>query len=100
VNPRGIAEIDASHLSREKFDSDIRSAGKPLVLRGLVADWPLVKMAKDSDAALFDYLKTHDTGHPQNSLIGKSEDKGHFFFSDDLRGQNLDWRKDCRANSF
>ena len=88
MNPRSIAEIDAAHLSREKFDSDIRPAGKPLVFRGLVANWPLVKMAKDSDAALFDYLKTHDTGHPQNSLIGKSEDKGHFFFSDDLRGQN------------
>ena len=90
-----IREIDARQtFSKQSFDTDVRPAGLPVILRGLTAQWPAVKAAQISDAALFDYLKSHDTGRPQNSLIGNPDDAGFFFFSEDLRGQNYTYEKE------
>jgi len=65
-----IAEIEIP--SKAEFDADIRPAIKPVVMRGLVKDWPAV----------------FDNGQPQNTLIGAPEVQGRFTYSDDLRSQN------------
>ena len=91
-----VQDINASGglLSRSKFDDSIRPAGAPLVMRGLVSDWALVKAANQSDTDLFNYLKSHDSGKLQQSLIGKKEDAGFFFFNESLRGQNYSYEEE------
>jgi len=78
------------NVSREIFDTEIRPAIKPVILRGLVEDWPAVQKAKDGGAtALFEYLCRFDNGQPQETLIGTPEIEGRFHYSDDLRSQNF-----------
>lgn len=43
--------------------------GKPLVIRGLVRDWPLVKLARQSDSAFAKRLAEHDTGADITTLM-------------------------------
>ena len=88
MNPAAdIPEIDS--LSKEVFDTEVRPAIKPVVIRGLVKDWPATQIGQESGAkALFDYLGSFDNGQPQNTLIGAPEVKGRFTYSDDLRSQN------------
>ena len=82
-----IAEIEIP--SKAEFDADIRPAIKPVVMRGLVKDWPAVQTASQGGAeAVFDYLSRFDNGQPQNTLIGAPEVQGRFTYSDDLRSQN------------
>jgi len=80
----------AENVSKEMFETDIRSAIKPVIMRGLVKDWACVKTAKQGGAkALFDYLSSFDNGQPQDTLIGAREIQGRFTYSDDLCSQNF-----------
>ena len=78
---------ELTSVSREAFETDILPSGAPVVLRGLVADWPGVG---DPAPALFAALKAYDSGQPQNTLIGQPGAGGRFHYSKDLRGQNYD----------
>ena len=78
------------NVSKEMFESEIRPAIKPVIMRGLVKDWPSVKKATEGGAAaLFNYLSGFDNGQPQETLIGASEIEGRFTYSDDLMSQNF-----------
>ncbi len=55
-SPPPIAEREI--VTSEQFHDEVRKAGKPLVFRGLVADWPLVAAAKQGDSELVAYLKS------------------------------------------
>lgn len=88
IPAKAIDEIDPPSI--EVFESEICAAIKPVVIRGLVKDWPVVKIAtQDGAKAVFDYLSGFDNGHPQNTLIGAPELLGRFTYSDDLRSQNF-----------
>ncbi len=83
--------------SREVFESQIRPAMKPVIMRGLTKDWPCVDTALSGGAeALFGYLKNLDNRRPQNTLIGDAEIGGRFTYSQDLRSQNFE----TQAQSF
>ncbi len=78
-----LRDIDA--VTRNQFESDILTGGEPVVLRGLVSDWPGI----GSDAStLFAALKSYDNGMPQGTLLGGSGVKGRFNYAPNLRGQN------------
>jgi len=79
-------------VSRAEFDREIRPAGKPAILRGLVKDWPAVKAGKDSAAAMGDYIKAMDTQVPVPTYVGPPEIGGRYFYSQDMRGFNFERR--------
>ncbi len=68
--------ITADHFA------DILRQGRPVVLKGIASDWPLVRQARQSDRAVADYLKMLDTGKPVPVWIGEPEIKGEFFYGD------------------
>ena len=78
-----------------RFRNEILPAGKPAILKGLVADWPAVAAGRRSDEALVAYLDAMDSGAPVNVLSASANIDGRFFYSPDLRGLNFE-RDDMR----
>lgn len=66
----------------------IFSCNEPVILRGLVKNWPLRNAGLDSDEAAIDYLKTRYNGKPSIACFGKPEIHGRFFYQDDITALN------------
>lgn len=62
--------------------------GRPLVLRGLVRDWPVVKLARQSDTAFAKYLASLDNDTPVDTLLMPPEAEGIVGYNADMSGFN------------
>lgn len=71
------------------FHNEIVPSDRPAVLKGLVADWPVVKAARQSPHALHDYLRAQDQGQPTQTYVAAPDIKGLFFYRDDMTGLNF-----------
>jgi len=58
----------------------------PLVLKGLVKNWPIVKAAEQSDEACYSYLCQFYNGELVNTAIGDIDNKGAIFYNQDFSG--------------
>ncbi|HET9835240.1 MAG TPA: cupin-like domain-containing protein, partial [Rhodanobacteraceae bacterium] len=75
-----IEECDA-----RAFDLDaVIARGKPLVIRGLVRDWPVVKLALQSDTAFAQRLAELDNGADVTTLMIAPDADGIIGFASDL----------------
>jgi len=70
------------------LDDELLQATQPVVLRGLVAHWPLVRAAQQSDAAALDYLRRFDNQATVGAWMGPPEIEGRFFYNDAFDGFN------------
>jgi len=85
----------------EEFEGELSDAAlsameseyRPIVIRGLALEWPAVRAARLSDAALADYLKRFDSGKTTEVLVGPPEIAGRFFYDDGLTGCNFQKRR-------
>jgi Cupin-like domain len=78
------------NVTRSFFDEEIAPAGVPVVLKGLVSDWPVVAAAAESHDALGSYLKQLDSGVAVETFVGKPEMQGRYFYNADLTGFNFE----------
>lgn len=62
---------------------------EPLILKGLVNTWPLVKAGKISDEQASNYLKQFYNGKPVVEYSTTAEHKGRYFYSEDLSALNF-----------
>lgn len=62
---------------------------EPVVLRGLVADWPLVQAGLSGADAASAYLLRFYRGAPVRALVGPPDIRGRFFYNEDLSGFNF-----------
>jgi hypothetical protein len=85
---RSIAEYDP--MARERFEREIVPKGKPAVFRGLVADWPAVRAAKDGPEALAGMLRFAATDEPFQAWFAPPEIEGRFDYSADFGGFNFE----------
>ena len=81
---REVAGIDASALP-----DSLLSSTEPLVVRGLVSNWPMVRAARESNTAACNYLLRHYKGMPVTVLSTPPQAKGRFFYNEDLSGFNF-----------
>lgn len=83
---REIADAGADALTDE-----LLHAGEPVVLRGLVADWPMVAAARRSDAEAVRYLQgfVRAGAPPVVATVGPPEIEGRFFYNEDASGFNF-----------
>ena len=85
MNPvREVAPPDAA-----TFESEIRPLFEPVVMRGLAADWPLVRQGRQSSSAALDLIEKWDTGQPTDLMVAPSSERGRFFYDPDMRGFNF-----------
>lgn len=81
-----IKEI--SQITPEQFHNEIVQNSQPVVIRGLVNEWPMVQAAKKSNLAFCDYLKRFDRGLNMDTMTGPPSIKGRIFYNSDLSGLN------------
>jgi hypothetical protein len=81
---REVTGIDPRQLPDE-----ILTSTQPLVLRGLVADWPIVRADLASPAASAAYLRKFYRDATITAGLGKADIGGRFFYNDDLSELNF-----------
>jgi hypothetical protein len=81
---REVAEVDFA-----RFHEAIRPANEPVVMRGLVRDWPAVAAGLESDRAMIDYLIGCGPRKPVGAIAARPEENGRFFYNADLTGFNF-----------
>jgi hypothetical protein len=71
------------------FREEIEPAGQPVLLKGLVKDWPIVRAARESPRALADAIRGFDRGRLPFVIDVPPELEGRIFYRDDMRGLNF-----------
>lgn len=89
--PTPIAEVDAAAFGeRARFRAEIAEPCRPVVVRGLVADWPLLAAASDSGAALRAYLARFAGDSPVEAFVGDPAIGGRYNYAERLQGFNFE----------
>ena len=73
---------------RELPDELLKSA-QPVVLRGLVASWPMARAGLESGQAASSYLRRFYRDATVGAFLGAPDIGGRFFYTDDLSGFNF-----------
>jgi hypothetical protein len=87
-----IPEIAGRDLDAALFQQQVVQACLPVVIRGLVADWPVVKVARRSPRALHNYLAAFDAGARVEVFIGDPAIRGKYYYNPGLQGFNFERR--------
>ncbi len=72
-----------------EISDDILLSEVPIILRGLVAHWPMVTKARCSDNAAVDYLNSLYCGRPVRVARGDANIKGRIGYTSDFSKLNL-----------
>lgn len=85
-----IAAIpERSGITAETFESEIRPHYQPVVLRGLVGDWPAVRHNAGDRSRLLSYLRRLDAGLPVYTVVAEPDESGRFYYGKNLSGTNF-----------
>lgn len=81
-----------SGVTRERFFHEIVPAARPVVLKGLVEDWPVIAAARRSPQAAADHLRGFDIGRQVRIISAAPSESGRFFYNETLTGLNFSQR--------
>ena len=73
--------------------AELVEEGAPVVLRGLVADWPATRAAARSATAFRDYCAGFSGSGEIEAFVGDASIKGAYYYRDALDGFNFDRRR-------
>jgi hypothetical protein len=76
----------------EQFLRQVALPCRPVILRGLVKDWPAVRAAA-SPAAFRAYLARFDAGRDMEAFFGAPDIAGKYYYADGLEGFNFERRQ-------
>jgi hypothetical protein len=85
--PNKVQEI--AGLDRKALPNSVLTATQPVVLRGLVASWPVVQAGLQSEPAASAYLRKFYRDATVGALLGAPDIDGRFFYNGDLSGFNF-----------
>ncbi|MEO8374577.1 MAG: cupin-like domain-containing protein [Sphingomonas bacterium] len=83
-----MREIEAGDFSAALFHGEIVPAYRPLVIRGLVRDWPVTRAGGEGGEALAAYLKRFDGGVPLVTKTAPAAVAGRFGYDAGVTGFN------------
>jgi hypothetical protein len=69
--------------------TEVLGSAEPLLLRGLVADWPLVQAGSRSNEAALSYLHGYYKNATVGAWFGPPQIRGRFFYNEDFSGFNF-----------
>ncbi|KER85163.1 cupin [Xanthomonas arboricola pv. celebensis] len=87
AEPCAIEELHG--LDPQQLDPAVLRSTTPLVLRGLVRDWPLAQAGATSAQAAAAYLRSFDRGEAVVAQVGPPDIGGRFFYNADMSGFNF-----------
>jgi hypothetical protein len=76
-------------LDPQALPDDVLKSTQPLVLKGLVANWPLVRAGLESAHAAASYLRRFYRDATVGAMLGAPDIGGRLFYNDDLSGFNF-----------
>ena len=79
-----VEQVDA-----DRFRDEIQPRNEPVLLKGLVRDWPAVQAGRASPRTAADYIRRFDRGTPVDTNFGRPEIGGRFFYNERLDGLNF-----------
>jgi hypothetical protein len=79
-------------VDRLGFETGVFPAAKPVLLKDLVADWPIVRAARESRSALAQLLRNLDAGRQPHVIEAPAAAGGRIFYRDDLASFNFSRR--------
>ena len=85
-----VREIDARELDRDTFARDISSRYEPVLLRGLVAQWPAAQAGHGAPHEIANYLGRFDRGMQTNAFFAPEETAGRFSYRESMDSFNFD----------
>jgi hypothetical protein len=83
--PRSVRAIESDDAAL----TALIEAGEPAILKGLVADWPLVRAARWSPALAAEELLRFYRGAEVVGYIGEPHIRGRFHYDDSVTGMNF-----------
>lgn len=86
-----IAEIRIPDVAT--FRDEIVAGYAPVVIRGLVRDWPVVAAGEESVEAVAAHLLAFDRGAAAEAFVGPPGIGGRFFYAPDMKGFNFERRR-------
>jgi hypothetical protein len=87
--PAANAIREVAGLTPADLGPDILASTEPLLLRGLVAHWPVVAAGQQSPQAAIDYLRRWCRDATVNAMLGPPEIDGRFFYNAAMDGFNF-----------
>jgi Cupin-like domain len=92
--PECHRSVDGRDLKdREQFLREVVALCRPIVLRGLVSDWPIVAAGRLSPRAVRDHLLPWDVGGQIDAFFGAPAISGKYYYTEDLKGFNFERRR-------
>lgn len=80
---------ERSGVDPRALPDDVLLSTQPLVLKGLVADWPMVRAGLESDQSAIAYIRKFYSDATVGALLGAPDIEGRFFYNEDLSGFNF-----------
>jgi hypothetical protein len=87
ANAKKILEITG--VDPRALPDDVLLSTQPVVLKGLVAAWPMVRAGLESNQSAVAYIRKFYRDATVGALLGAPDIEGRFFYNDDLTGFNF-----------
>jgi hypothetical protein len=89
-----MREIVGAELSSPaQFMAEVVESCLPVVMRGLVSDWPAVHAATRSAEDFQAYLARFDNGGEAETFVGDPKIAGKYYYAEGLKGFNFERRR-------
>ena len=80
---------ELSGVDPRALPDDVLLSTRPVVLKGLVANWPIVRAGLESSQAASAYIRRFYRDATVGALLGAPDIEGRFFYNHDLSGFNF-----------
>lgn len=80
---------EVAGITRERFEGEVLPAYEPVVMRGVVGHWPLVKQGQAGLEPCLQYLMDFDSGEPVAAVLAKPEPTRAFAYKPGVDGFNF-----------
>jgi hypothetical protein len=74
----------------ETVGETVLSVTEPMVLKGLVSDWPVVRAGRQSPQAVAEYIRQFYSGDRVTAFFAPPEAKGRVSYNEDMTGFNFE----------
>jgi hypothetical protein len=73
--------------------AELLESRQPAILKGVVKEWEIARLGRQSPQAVMDYLGAFDSGRPVVGYTGAPEIDGRFFYDPEMRGLNFEGKR-------
>ena len=80
---------ERSDVTRAQCEHEVVSADRPVVLRGVVGNWPATRLGRQSAQAICRYLVERDSGAPVDAILLPPQEHRRIFYNAAMDGFNF-----------